>query len=294
MLSILIPIFNYDVFPLVKELQNQCLECAIDFEILCFDDFSVVDNPSNFEINKLKNCHFKILEKNVGRSAIRNLLANHATFENLLFLDADTLPSDDQFVSRYLNQINQEEKVVYGGIKYQIKKPEKAKIFRFTYGVNREALSLENRKKNVYLSLLTLNFMIKKSIFEKVKFNVDIPNLRHEDTLFSFDLKKQKIKIIHIENPVLHLGLDVFEIAIKKEKQSIIALKNLIENNLISNDYVSISRVYFKIKKYKIAFVFRYFYKIAEKPMLKNLSSTNPSLFVFDLFRLGYLCSLEN
>jgi hypothetical protein len=294
MLSILIPIYNYNVFPLVEQLHKQCLECRIDFEILCFDDFSVVENPSNTKINQLQNCQFKILEHNIGRSAIRNLLAKNASFENLLFLDADTLPLDYQFVSRYLKQINQEEKVVYGGIKYQVKKPENAKIFRWTYGVNREALTLENRKKNVYLSLLTLNFMIKKSIFEKVKFNVKIPNLRHEDTLFSFDLKKQKIKIIHIENPVLHLGLDDFEIAIKKEKQSIIALKNLIENNLISNDYVSISRVYLKIKKYKISFIFRYFYKIAEKPLLKNLSSTNPSLLVFDLFRLGFLCSIEN
>ena len=40
MLSILIPIYNYNSYPLVQELHKQCLESDIDFEILCQDDAS--------------------------------------------------------------------------------------------------------------------------------------------------------------------------------------------------------------------------------------------------------------
>jgi glycosyltransferase involved in cell wall biosynthesis len=40
MLSILIPIYNYNAYPLVKELHSQCLEATIDFEIFCIDDAS--------------------------------------------------------------------------------------------------------------------------------------------------------------------------------------------------------------------------------------------------------------
>jgi glycosyltransferase involved in cell wall biosynthesis len=65
MLSILIPIYNYNAYPLVKELHSQCLEATIDFEILCQDDFSV--NIQQKEINTLENCRFSRNETNLGR-----------------------------------------------------------------------------------------------------------------------------------------------------------------------------------------------------------------------------------
>ena len=40
MLSILIPTYNYDVFPLVENIHRQCKEATIDFEILINDDAS--------------------------------------------------------------------------------------------------------------------------------------------------------------------------------------------------------------------------------------------------------------
>jgi hypothetical protein len=33
-------IYNYNAYPLVKELHSQCLEATIDFEIFCIDDAS--------------------------------------------------------------------------------------------------------------------------------------------------------------------------------------------------------------------------------------------------------------
>ena len=50
MLSILIPTYNYNVYPLVSELQRQCLESKIEFEILCQDDASKL---LNLKIKKL-------------------------------------------------------------------------------------------------------------------------------------------------------------------------------------------------------------------------------------------------
>ena len=55
MLSILIPVYNYDVIPLALELNKQCLESKIDFEILCQDDQSNSDlNTKNEIIQKLQ------------------------------------------------------------------------------------------------------------------------------------------------------------------------------------------------------------------------------------------------
>ena len=294
MLSILIPTYNYNVIPLVLDLQKQCLECNIIFEILVFDDGSKLFLDENKKINSIENCRFEVLEKNIGRSAIRNLLAKKAKFNSLLFLDADTIPIDNHFIKNYISQINEDEKVVYGGIKYQKEKPKKNKVLRWKYGNLREALSVEKRRENPYLSLLTLNFLIHKTVFKKVSFNETIPNLRHEDTLFSYNLKQQKIKILHIENPVFHLGLDDFEVAIKKENESILGLKYLIDHELLPTDYVRLSKIAAKIEKLKLNFAFAFFYKITKPYFLKNIASNNPSLFIFDLYRLGNLCNLNS
>lgn len=293
MLSILIPTYNYNVLQLILELQKQCLECKIIFEILVFDDGSKLFVDENQHINSLENCRFEALKKNIGRSAIRNVLAKNAKFNSLLFLDADTIPIHNQFIKNYIVQITEDEKIVYGGIKYQKQKPKKSQVLRWKYGNSRESLSVEKRNENPYLSLLTLNFLIHKNIFEKVSFNETIPNLRHEDTLFSYNLKQQRIKIIHINNPVYHLGLDDFEVAIKKENESIIGLKYLIDHNLLPTDYVRLSKIALRIKELKINFAFVFFYKTTRFIFLKNLSSNNPSLFIFDLYRLGNFCYLN-
>lgn len=294
MLSILIPTYNYNVFTLVSTLHKQAEEAGIVFEIICLDDASNLFFLENEKINGLIHSSYELLKTNIGRSKIRNLLAQKATYDWLLFLDADVLPKKDNFISDYIQHINTEEKIVYGGLLYQTDKPEKSKLLRWVYGKNREALSYKTREHNPYLCFLTLNFLIPKSVFEKVSFNETIPNLRHEDTLFSYNLMRKKIKIVHIDNPIYHYGLDDFEDAIKKEKDSLSALKYLLDNHLLPTDYIRISKIFSKIKDLKLIPFFSFFHKTTRIPFLKNLSSTNPSLFLFDLYRLGYLCTLES
>jgi len=293
MLSILIPTYNYEVYELVKVLNKQALDAKIEFEIIVLDDGSQKFQTENKKINKFQFCTYEILKVNIGRSAIRNLLAKKAAFENLLFLDSDTIPIDTNFISNYLLQITNEEKIVSGGILYPELKPKESQSLRWKYGNSREALSAKVRNESPYLRLLTLNFMIQKSVFEKVSFNEKIPNLRHEDTLFSYNLKQQNIRVEHFENPVYHNGLDDFEVAIKKENESLIALKYLIENQLIPYDYISLSKLFYDLKKMQLEFLLKVFYKTTEPLLLKNLASKNPSLFIFDMYRLGYFGSLH-
>ncbi len=294
MLSILIPTYNYSIFNLVSILNEQCLKLKIKFEIIVLDDASELFHIENNEVNKLENCTYAILEKNSGRSSIRNLLAQKASFENLLFLDADTVPASENFVSNYISYINLEEKIVYGGIQYQKDKPEENKILRWVYGNSREALSVYERNKNPYLSFLTLNFLIKKSVFEKVTFNENIPNLRHEDTLFSFDLMKKNIKIEHIDNPIVHLGIEFTATFIKKSEEATENLNFLINNNLIDYKYVKLSKLFYWLKKFRLKFIISFLFQNYREKLLKNSYSAKPSLFLFDLYRIGYFCNLNS
>lgn len=293
MLSILIPVYNYDVVSLVRKLHEQAVELNISFEIICLDDASNLFTNENQQINQFHNGSFVILEKNIGRSAIRNLLAEKAAYQNLLFLDADTFPVHENFLLNYISKIDNREKIIYGGILYEKSKPSKEKLLRWIYGAKREALSVFDREKNVHLSFLTLNFLIQKSVFSKVNFNESIPNLRHEDTLFSYDLMQNEIDIVHIENPVYHLGIENSSTFLIKSEEAVLGLKNLVDSDLISKDYVKLSHYFQILKKFRLQFLVSFAFKILKPLFKKQLLGKNPSLFLFDLYRLGYYCSIN-
>ena len=295
MLSILIPTYNYNIEALVVELHQQASACNIDFEIICYDDCSTnqVIVAANKSINSLQNTTYKILESNIGRSAIRNLLAKDARYDLLLFLDADVMPVNDDFVSKYLSLISDATKIIYGGIQYQKESPEDTHLLRWVYGKKREALSVVERNKNIYLSFLTLNFIIRKTVFNEVCFNEDIPNLRNEDTLFSYNLKQAKIAIVHTENPVYHLGLEDSKTFLKKSIESQDAMSLFMKENLIDIKYTLITKTIYRLKKIKLDFLFSISYPFTEKIFKANLLSTKPSLFIFDLYKLSYLCYIR-
>ena len=125
MLSILIPIYNYNAFPLVKKLSEQANQSGILYEIVCLNDASSLFIKENLELSQLNSVRYEVSEKNLGRSKTRNKLAQMAQYDWLLFLDTDVMPVDDFLIERYLPFLNDEKQAVYGGIVYSDKKPEK-------------------------------------------------------------------------------------------------------------------------------------------------------------------------
>ncbi|MDC0570332.1 glycosyltransferase family 2 protein [Flavobacteriaceae bacterium] len=295
MLSILIPTFNYDITALVAEVHKQSKSCNIPFEILVFDDAStdLEVRKNNASINALKNTSYTILKSNIGRSAIRNKLAKSAQYSWLLFLDADVIPVNNHFVLNYVNSLSDSKPIIYGGISYKEERPNQSQLLRWVYGKKREALNSGIRKKDIYVSFLTLNFIIRKDTFEKASFNENTPNLRYEDTLFSYDLKRKKIPITHIENPVCHLGLESSKIFLSKSKESLDALNLFLNQKLIDHKYMKISRVKNRLQKFKLDLLLSTIYPLLKKRFEKNLLSNTPSLFIFDLYRLSYLCNIS-
>ena len=141
---------------------------------------------------------------------------------------------------------------------------------------------------------MLLNFLIRKSVFERIRFNETIPNLRHEDTLFAYNLKIAKINVLHVDNPVFHLGLDMSEEFIKKSLESIDSLLFLTKNNLLPLNHTKITKVFTLIKKIHLNTLLAYVYKKHNIFFTKNLLSKKPTLFILDLYRLSYLCFKDN
>jgi len=195
MISLLIPSFNYNVYPLVSELHKQCLEYKIAFEILCQDDASNQIESENQKINSLENCNFSKNNSNLGRGKNINSLAEKAKFEWLLIMDCDTFPTENNYIRNYISEINKSEKVVFGGIKYQKEKPANDQLLRWFYGNARESLSVEKRNANPNGNALTSNILINKNLFLSNKFDESITKYGYEDLVFLSDLKKKEIEV---------------------------------------------------------------------------------------------------
>lgn len=294
MISVLIPTYNYNTFQLVKEIHKQLVQSQIAFEIICVDDASLSEfNNNNRLINNLDFSKFEILDQNIGRSKIRNLLASYAKYNWLLFLDADVFPVSKNFIAKYINTISEDMDVICGGIKYCEGKPDNNKVLRWLYGKNREEKPLSERLLKPYHHFFSANFMIQKSILKKIKFNVNLIKYGHEDTLFAFDLRKNKFNVNHIDNSVFHLGIDTNDAFIKKTKESVENIFNLYQKSLINKKDIRLITKFSQLKTLRLSNFYAFIFMLFNKAISRNLQSKTPSLLLFDFYKLGYLCSIS-
>ena len=294
MISVLLPTYNYNVFPLVKEIHKQLTQSKIAFEIVCVDDASEEKfKKLNESINTLTFSSFIVLDKNVGRSKIRNLLVSYANFEWILFLDNDVGPVSSNFINYYLASINENSQVICGGIRYQENKPNPKEMLRWVYGKKREEISLPFRELNPYHYFFSANFLIRKSIFSFIKFNENLTNYGHEDTLFALDLKKNNVALSHINNPVYHLGLDTSTNYITKTEKAIENAFYLFQKGQIKKTDIRLINKFLQLKSYRVTNLVAIIFSLFQKAIITNLSSKNPSLFLLDMYKLGYVCSIS-
>lgn len=294
MLSILIPVYNYAVFPLVLEVNKQCIAAGIPFEILCQDDCSSSFIEENRTVEQLSNCTFSQNTVNLGRGNNRNLLIQKAQFDWLLLLDCDMFPKDSFFIKNYLSFIQKPmSNLVFGGIIYHPKKPHHSQLLRWVYGQKREALSCEFRNKKPNSRALTSNLVIRKEIALSNPFPESVSDYGYEDLSFLSNLGQKNITVFHIDNPTFHLNLETSTQFLTKTE---IALKNLvllIQTNRIKINESKIIATFLWVKKLHLVQLTAWFFQQTKTVTTKNLLSDNPSLLLFDWYKLGYLCLLQ-
>lgn len=292
MISILIPIYNYNAVPLVKELYKQCAEQSLKFEIICIDDGSSIYQHENKAILTIENCSFHILEQNSGRSSIRNLLAKKASQEWLLFLDCDVFPKNQLFIKYYIDHIKQSKsQAAYGGLLYHNNKPKDDQLLRWVYGRKREVKSRSVRVQHPYQTSLVSNFLVQKQVFSSVQFNESSTSYGYEDTLFLQSLQRKKIFIDQIENPVFHLNIETSIVFLKKTKEALSTLLSLHQGN--TKIETKVTKTFNTLDSLKfVTIIAKIFTKLS--PILEsNLHSKKPSMFLFDLYKIGYFCYLN-
>jgi glycosyltransferase involved in cell wall biosynthesis len=288
MISILIPTYNYNITSLVTDLHQQALETYVDFEIIVMEDGSPLYVEENKTVNDFEFCRHIILSENIGRSAVRNKLADEAKYEHLLFMDCDAEVCSEYFVAKYMS-FCKEKCVVIGGTAYDPNENDPRFSLRLAYGRQREARTAAERAKN---NFATFNFLISKSIFNQVRFDESIRGYGHEDMLFGHQLRQLGYEFIQIENPLIHKGLDENEAFLRKTEE---ATRNLFllyqtgrypylaEESKLLNSFVHICRL-------GLARLCANIFNQLQPALERKLCTASPSLRLYDLYKLLFMC----
>lgn len=208
-LSILIPVYNWDVKSLLRRLHSQCLQIpeGVQVEIIVRDDGSDEKYTNRSVSAQLPLVKYEESEENRGRAETRNALLQQAKGEYILFLDADMLPDRDDFIQMYLEQGSSGGEIICGGISYLQNIHQGPEYSFYVYKSRKtEALSAALRNALPWRYLFTSNIMVRRDIVESVSFDAGFTGYGFEDIEWGIRLGAS-YKVLHIENTCSHMGV---------------------------------------------------------------------------------------
>ncbi len=250
----------------------------------------------NEHLSKLTNVDYIQLNDNLGRTGIRNLLADKSLYRYLLFIDCDSKVVRNDYLSLYL-PFCRAGIICSGGRAYLDAPSDEQFCLHWRVGVAKEVVSAEQRSIQPNKSFMSCNFLIDKDIFHTVKFDERLKGYCNEDTLFGIELDRNGIVIQHINNPLYHIGLESaadFLAKIENGMRNLHKIDRMLESDPLFVKSVTIMRCYHRLKKLRLPPLISIAFQITRYSIRKNLLGKNPSLKLYDLYKLGYLCHARN
>jgi hypothetical protein len=133
----------------------------------------------------------------------------------------------------------------------------------------------------------SFSFLIHREVAEKIHFEERYSNYGYEDVKYGNDLKAKGYIIHGIDNPLMNKDIEENDVFLKKTED---AISNAYKFREELKDSVTLIQVY---NKYKIIMPLVRLFYIVFKPLIKkNLLSSNPSLFLFSFYKLGYYSNM--
>jgi len=297
-ISILIPVNNYDIVALVHSMKDGMLKVPEFCEILIGDDGSSPEYREKYRKLEGEGIRLVVSEKNIGRAAIRNRLALDASGDYLLFIDADAmLPGTaEAYLKKWLPYIGK-HKVICGGVLYHNIPPDNPDLMlRWKYGRYREQKKASERNRHPHVSFSTFNFMIEKSIITRIRFNEELKQYGHEDTLLGYQLKKAGIGIFHIDNGLMHEGLESNREFLNKTKlgiENLSLLYDKVTDKKAFSELVKLLKTYNKLKTLKLDIILSWIFIHYRERMEIRLDSPKVSLWLFNFYKLSMFCTFR-
>lgn len=295
-ISLLIPVFNYDIIALVHSMKGALGKVPEFLEILIGDDGSSPEFREKY--NSLVEEGVRVIssEKNIGRAAIRNKLALEAKGDFFLFIDADTMVpgTAEAYLLKWLPYMSKSE-VICGGILYHDSPPgDPDKLLRWKYGKSKEQIKPSEKNKHPHASFSTFNVLISKNVFAKLRFNEELKQYGHEDTLLGYQLKKAGIKVLHIDNGLMHEGVETNKDFLTKTKYGIENLSMLydsVTDKKAFSETLSILRLYKRLSILRLTMVLAGIFIRYRERMEIRLDSNKISMSLFEFYKISMFCT---
>lgn len=289
-LSILIPTYNDVCTHLVSVLQQQADALGTAYEIIVADDGSTREDViiENRSINLLPHCRYVERKENVGRAAIRNFLANEAIHPFLLFIDADMVVPDDDFLRRYAEHPC--ETVIDGGVVINGAASVRHTL-RYRYEKNAEQAHLTAvRRQHPYQHFHTANFLVARAIMLAHPFDNRFRNYGYEDVFFGKQLQDHHIEIAHIDNP---LSFEVFEDNSSFISKTEEGLRTLYQFQQELSGFSNMLIIIQRLRQWKLLPVIRLWHQLFGTTERWLLVGNHAPLWLFSLYRLGFFLHIK-
>ncbi len=288
-LSILIPVFNQVCVGMVQRLKSLCDDMrSLNYEILVADDCSTDEatKSTNSKINGMKNCRFIEMAENMGSAATRNALADASQYTWLLFIDSDVEIMSDDYIRNYVDCMGHGS-VFNGGIKIGGEPAMLGGNLRFLYERDAEPEhGAEQRNKAPYKSFRSTNFMIASNVFLSCRF--DERMRRFEDVHFGKKLRAMRVKVMHIDNPVV---VSEFENNADYIRKIELDLRILAQFRDELRGYSRLLTLVETMEHRLPISVIKVWHMVFGKIERKFLTGNRPNLKVFNIYRIGYFLS---
>ena len=297
MISFLIPTYNFNCMMLIMNLFQQSVDLkkktmgTFDFEIIVADDASPCQEfvQCYQSMTSSEGCRFISLPENYGRAKIRNFLAGEAQYPYLVFIDCDAEICTPDFVASYWQARDQGD-VVCGSLRNPKVCPNGGEL-RYCYEKSAECQrTVAFRSAQPYTYFTTFNVLFHRSVFQKLRFDERCTEYGYEDALMGVMLEKYGYQIAHIDNPLIHNGIDASAVYLSKIETSLNVLYKLGEPLHSASALVILKR---KLAAAGLLTVVRRVFSLFKHRVRKNLLGKHPSMFLLKFYKLGYYLEIE-
>lgn len=292
MLSILIPVFNYDASALIFELGRQGRDLAsrvegFEWELLVGDDASTDASleAANCKATAAVGGTYCRVPQNIGQAYLRNLLSERAKGEWLLMIDSDARVAGPDFLERYWNDRNKAD-VICGALKNPPGPAPRGCELRYRYEKAAERQRTAAYRNRVpYTCFTAFNAMFRHDVFAAIRFDSRCTEYGYEDVLMGVMLQQYGKKILHTDNALYHMGIDRNASFLEKTETSLRVLSRLGEP---MQSVAGASRVYKFMDRLGLVPVVAWGFRCICGLLRRNLLGRHPILFCFQLYKTGY------